>query len=51
MIIFGIVLFLMGIIAGIPLLETVGVILVVVGVVLAILGMIGRGVGGRRHYW
>lgn len=51
MILFGIVLFIIGIIASIPILQTIGVILVVVGVVLAILGMAGRAVGGRRHYW
>jgi len=51
MIIFGIVLFIIGLIANFAILETIGVILVVVGVILAILGMVGRGVGGRRHYW
>lgn len=51
MIILGIVLFLIGLLAPIPILQTIGVILVVVGVVLAILGGMGRGVGGRRHYW
>ncbi len=50
-ILFGIVLFVIGLIAQIPILETIGVILVVVGVILALLGMAGRGVGGRRHYW
>ena len=51
MIIFGIVLFLIGLLASIPILETIGIILVVVGVILAILGAAGRSVGGRRHYW
>jgi hypothetical protein len=51
MIIFGVVLFIIGIIAAIPILQTVGGILVVVGIVLAILGGAGRSVGGRRHYW
>lgn len=51
MIIFGVILFIIGLVASIPILETIGVILVVVGVVLAILGMAGRSVGGRRHYW
>lgn len=51
MILFGIVLFVIGLIASIAILETIGIILVVVGVILAILGMAGRGVGGRRHYW
>ncbi len=51
MIIFGIVLFIIGLIAGIPILQTIGGILIVVGIILAILGMAGRSVGGRRHYW
>jgi hypothetical protein len=29
----------------------IGVILLVVGVILAVLGMMGRAVGGRRHYY
>jgi Family of unknown function (DUF6131) len=51
MITLGIVLFIIGLVAKIAVLETIGVILVVVGVVLALLGSAGRGVGGRRHYW
>lgn len=51
MIILGIVLLLLGLIAGIPILETLGLILLVVGVVLTLLGSSGRAVGGRKHYW
>jgi hypothetical protein len=51
MIILGIVLLLIGILVGIPILTTLGIILVVIGVVLMILGSAGRAVGGRRHYW
>jgi hypothetical protein len=51
MIILGIVLFVIGLLAKIAILETLGLILVVVGVVLMILGSTGRAVGGRRHYW
>ncbi len=51
MIILGIVLFLIGLLAGIPILQTIGAILAVVGIILAILGGAGRAVGGRRHYW
>jgi hypothetical protein len=50
-IILGIILFLIGLVAGISLLQTVGLILAVVGVVLALLGMTGRAVGGRAHYY
>jgi hypothetical protein len=51
MILLGLVLFIIGLIAPIPLLQTIGIILVVVGLVLMLLGRTGRGVGGRRHYW
>ncbi|HEY8718639.1 DUF6131 family protein [Pengzhenrongella sp.] len=51
MIIFGIILFIIGYFAAIPILETIGIILVVVGLVLLVLGSVGRAVGGRRHYW
>jgi hypothetical protein len=51
MIVLGIVLLLVGVLAGIPILYTLGTILVIVGVVLFLLGSTGRAVGGRRHYW
>jgi hypothetical protein len=50
-IIFGIVLLLIGFIANVPILSTIGVILLVVGLVLIALGSMGRAVGGRRHYY
>jgi hypothetical protein len=51
MIILGIILLIIGFVAGVPILWTIGVILLVVGVVLAHLGMAGHAVGGRRHYY
>ncbi|HTQ19366.1 DUF6131 family protein [Mycobacterium sp.] len=33
------------------LILVVGVILLVVGVILAVVGAMGRGVGGRHHYY
>lgn len=51
MIILGLVLLIIGFVAGIPILWTVGVILVVIGLALALLGMLGHAVGGRRHYF
>lgn len=51
MIILGIVLFVIGLIAKIAILQTLGIILLVVGVVLMLLGSTGRSVGGRNHYW
>jgi uncharacterized membrane protein HdeD (DUF308 family) len=50
-IVLGIILLIIGFIASIPVLWTIGIILVVIGVVLELLGMAGRAVGGRRHYW
>ena len=51
MITLGIVLLIVSIFAGVPMLQSIGVILIVVGVVLFLLGSMGRSVGGRRHYW
>jgi len=50
-IILGVILLIIGFVASIPILWTVGIILVVIGVVLALLGMAGHAVGGRRHYY
>jgi len=50
-IILGLVLLLIGILAHISILTTIGIILIVVGAVLFLLGSTGRAVGGRRHYW
>jgi len=51
MIILGLILVLVGLLLGVPILWTIGLILIVVGVVLWLLGSVGHGVGGRRHYW
>lgn len=51
MIVFGIVLLIVGWLLSIPILSTIGGILLVVGVVLWILGSMGRAVGGRKHYY
>ncbi|MET9896087.1 DUF6131 family protein [Streptomyces sp. NPDC006465] len=51
MIILGLILLVVGLIAGIGILWTIGVVLVVVGILLWILGAVGHEVGGRRHYW
>ena len=47
----GVVLMLLGFLLGIPILWTVGVVLLIVGAILMVLGSTGRQVGGRRHYW
>ncbi|MFJ5222272.1 hypothetical protein [Streptomyces sp. NPDC088400] len=51
MIVLGAILFIIGLLAGVSLLTTVGGVLVVVGAVLWILGASGRMVGGRKHYF
>ena len=51
MIILGVILLIIGFVASIPILWTIGVILVVIGAILALLGMLGHAVGGRRHYF
>ncbi len=51
MIILGVILLIIGFVASIPVLWTIGIILVVIGVALELLGMAGRAVGGRRHYY
>jgi Family of unknown function (DUF6131) len=45
------ILFVIGFIAKIAILWTIGIILLIVGAVLWMLGSMGRPVGGRRHYW
>ena len=51
MIILGLILLLIGFLAKIAIVWTIGIIVLVLGLILLILGSIGRGVGGRRHYW
>jgi hypothetical protein len=50
MIILGLILLLVGFLAKIAIVWTIGIIVLVLGLILLILGSIGRGVGGRRHY-
>lgn len=50
-IILGLILLLLGAVLAIPILWTIGIILVVVGLVLMLLGRSGRQVGSRAHYW
>lgn len=51
MITLGVVLLVIGYLLGVPILWTIGIVLVVVGAVLWILGAAGREIGGRRHYY
>jgi hypothetical protein len=51
MVILGLILLIVGFVAHIAILWSIGVIVLVVGLILALFGAIGRGIGGRRHYW
>ena len=51
MIILGLILLIIGFIAKIAIIWTIGIIVLLIGLVFVLLGAIGRGVGGRRHYW
>jgi hypothetical protein len=51
MIVLGIILLIIGFIAKVAILWTIGIILVLVGLALMLLGAMGRAVGGRRHYY
>ncbi|MFN2560621.1 MAG: DUF6131 family protein [Jatrophihabitans sp.] len=51
MIALGVILLLIGFIAKIAILWTLGIIVLVVGLILVLLGSTGRAVGGRRHWY
>jgi hypothetical protein len=50
-IVFGVILLIIGFVAGIAIIWTIGIIVVVIGAILALLGMAGHAVGGRRRYF
>lgn len=51
MIALGIILMLIGFVAGVPILWTLGIIALVVGAVLAVAGSAGHQFGGRAHWY
>jgi membrane-bound ClpP family serine protease len=51
LIILGIILLVIGFIADISILWTVGIALLVIGAVLAVVGGTGRKIGGRAHWF
>ncbi len=51
MILLGLILLVVGFVAHISILWTIGIVLLVVGAVVAVLGMAGREIGGRRHWY
>jgi hypothetical protein len=51
MIVIGLILLVLGFVLSIPVLWTLGIIVLLVGLVLMILGATNHAIGGRRHYW
>jgi len=51
LIVLGIILLIIGFVANIAILWTVGVIVIVVGALFAVLGFAGREIGGRKHWY
>jgi hypothetical protein len=44
-------LLIIGFIAKVAIIWTIGIVVVVIGAILALLGMMGHAVRGRRHYF
>lgn len=51
MIVLGAVLLVLGLIFGINILWTIGIVLIVIGAVFWVLGSTGRAVGGRKVWY
>ncbi|GAB3746164.1 hypothetical protein GCM10027598_83920 [Amycolatopsis oliviviridis] len=51
MIILGVILIVVGFIASIPVLYSIGIALAVIGIILAVLGNTGKAIGGRAHWY
>ncbi|HVA04715.1 MAG TPA: DUF6131 family protein [Acidimicrobiales bacterium] len=51
MIILGMLLLIIGFVTGVPMVWSIGMIVLVVGSALWLLGALGHAVGGRRHYF
>lgn len=51
MIILGVVLLIIGFLANVPVVWTLGIIALVIGAALAIAGRLGHAVAGRKHWF
>ena len=51
MITLGVILLIIGFVAKVAILWSLGILLIVIGAILFLLGSAGRAVGGRRHYY
>lgn len=51
MITLGIILLIIGFIANVAIIWTIGIIIIVIGALFALLGFLGHALGGRRHWY
>jgi Family of unknown function (DUF6131) len=51
MIIVGLILLVLGFVLSIPILWTLGLIVLLIGLVFLVLGATNHAIGGRRHYY
>ena len=51
MIMLGVILLIIGFLANIAIVWTLGIIAIVIGLILAVAGGMGHAVGGRRWYY
>lgn len=51
MIVLGLILLVAGYLLGVPILTTLGFVLLIVGLILFAMGSMGRPAFGRRHYY
>lgn len=51
MIVLGIIVAVLGLLLNVPVLWTIGLVLLVIGIALWIAGAMGHEIAGRRHYW
>jgi hypothetical protein len=51
MIVLGVILLIIGFVTGVPIVWTIGLLVLAIGLVLWLLGAMGHAVGGRKHYF
>ncbi len=51
MILLGVILLIIGFVAKIAIVWTIGIVVLVIGAILFVLGAVGREVGGRKHWY
>jgi hypothetical protein len=51
MIILGIILLIIGFVAKIAIIWTIGIVVLVLGLIAVLLGTMGHAIGGRKHFW